>query len=62
MSEILVVTSAYARPPFFLFEFEVKNSVGYGSESQTLTLRFVLRQMNHLGVAKSKNLDRSFLC
>ena len=94
MSEILVVTSAYARPPVLFFEFEVnplnpkikiwilinsscvirsvilmttlfykalilqgeiwcwsllglkglKNSVGYGSESQTLTLRFVLTQ------------------
>ena len=41
MSEILVMTSAYARPPVFSFNLRLKNLVEYGSDSQTLTLRFV---------------------
>ena len=44
MSEILVMTSAYARPPVFFLNLSLKNLVEYGSDSQTLTLRFVLKQ------------------
>ena len=42
MSEILVMSSTYARPPVFFLGLRLENSVGYGSE--TLTLRFVLTQ------------------